>query len=316
MVWRARSNYCAGMILRYCTEDGQMKELGAAVLDHGFVEVLAALGSDSTIANVARVSRSAGAAMPYAGDPATEADKRLIGRLMRDQHTSPFEFCELVVRVRAPIFVWRQWHRHRTFSYCEESDRYRERGTEAAPLETYQPGKSIGFRTQGGADNKQGSGAALSEERAASAAREVSHAFGQTELSYRNLIKDGVAREQARIVLTQAEYKTCIVKGNLHNWLRFLKLRCDAHAQAEIREYANAISEMVRSIWPVTFAAWVEYVRDAVVLTATEAEAIRALSSDHKEAQGSTALDRLPWSAIEAREGQLQRFAKKLGEDG
>ncbi len=237
------------------------------VLDDGHVLLVAVLGDEQSIVNAARVSYGA-------GTKRVSEDKHLLRYLMRHSHTTPFEMCEIVLRVRVPMDCWRQWIRHRTASVNEYSTRYSE------AIDSAQQTPAEGWRAQA-TDNKQGSsgvvdqwpgefmvptymeeglrhtlqegtpGAYLSEreQRLQVLAREV----------YEERIAFGVAREVARKDLPLSTYTEAYWKCDLKNLLNFLSLRMDLHAQKEIRDYANAIAEIVKLWVPNVWAAFEDY---------------------------------------------------------
>ncbi len=212
------------------------------LLDYGFVRLVDSMGSDLSIARAARVSYDAA----WRAGEDQGSDRRLINYLWKHRHTTPFEAVTFTFEVKAPIFVFRQWHRHRTFSYNELSARYRE-----LPEEIYMPD----FRAQS-KDSKQGSDGQIDDADAAGL-REV---FGQSYRTafdaYRVALDRGVAREIARSVLPVAIYSHMFCTVNLLNLLKFLTLRCDSHAQYEIRAYAEAMRDLIQPIVPVTVEAW------------------------------------------------------------
>lgn len=217
------------------------------VLDHGYVRLVDSMGGDLSIVRAARVSYDAAW---RAGDD-QGSDERLIRYLWNNRHTTPFEAVELQFEVYAPIFVFRQWHRHRTWSFNELSGRYRE-----LPAVFYVPDPAvIGEQST---DNKQGRQAGdpdLVQWRRGDLIgyREVCNAaFTQ----YRTLLEAGWPRELARSVLPVSTYSHMFAKTDLRNLLSFLDLRCHSHAQHEIRVYADAMRELARGIAPVALAAW------------------------------------------------------------
>lgn len=217
------------------------------VLDHGFVRLVDSMGSDLSIVRAARVSYDA--AWRTGND--TGSDERLINRLWRDRHTSPFEAVEFQFEVYAPIFVFRQWHRHRTWSFNELSGRYRE-----LPEVFYVPDPAI--VGQQSTVNKQGREDVAAEvlaERVAQAA-ELRSACEHAFAAYRHLLRAGWPRELARSALPVATYSHMFAKVDLRNLLHFLDLRLNPHAQHEIRVYADAICSLIRPIVPVALGAW------------------------------------------------------------
>lgn len=232
------------------------------VLDHGFVRLVDTMGDDAAVVQAARVSLGSGA-------KSVRSDERLIHYLMEHRHTSPFEMCEVKLHVKAPIFVARQWMRHRTQSYNEQSARYSilEDGAYIMPEHW--------IRGQSGT-NKQASGGPIELEHAYEAREVMWHAHNHAEAAYRAMLDRGVARETARGVLPVATWTQWYAKVDLHNLLGFLVSRQSVHAQPEIRAYADRIAWIVSQWCPVTYAAWVEHVRDAVTIPASRAAELRA----------------------------------------
>lgn len=215
------------------------------LLDHGFVRLVDHMGDDLSIVRAARVSYDAAW---RAGENAG-SDHRLIRYLWRNKHTSPFEAVEFQFEVKAPIFVFRQWHRHRTWSFNELSGRYRE-----LPEEFYVPAPAIiGEQSAASKQSRQAGGdLALRVEEAKAFREHCENAF----ILYRGLLSNGWPRELARAVLPVSTYSHMFAKVNLRNLLHFLDLRLNQHAQYEIRVYAEAIRDLIRPIVPVTIAAW------------------------------------------------------------
>lgn len=212
------------------------------VLDYGFVRLVDHMGSDLSIVRAARVSYDA--AWRVGEDHSS--DRRLIRYLWKHSHTTPFEAVTFTFEIKAPIFVFRQWHRHRVWSYNELSARYRE-----LPEEVYMPD----FRAQS-KDNKQGSDGKIDEAEAETLRAAYQNSYQAAFAVYRAALNRGVAREIARSVLPVATYSHMFCTVNLLNLFRFLTLRCDSHAQYEIRVYADAMRELVRPIVPVAIEAW------------------------------------------------------------
>lgn len=213
------------------------------VLDHGFVRLVSTMGDDSSIVQAARVSYGD-------GTKTQREDEKLIHYLMKNRHTTPFEMCEIKLHIKLPIFVSRQWVRHRTASINEVSARY-----SVLPEEFYIPDpKQIQSQSK---INKQGREGRIAGE------LEAQQFFMQhSQLSYtiyKQLLELGVARELARMVLPLNIYTEMYWKIDLHNLMHFLKLRLDPHAQWEIRQYAEAISEIVKEWVPVSWAAFEQH---------------------------------------------------------
>ncbi len=228
------------------------------VLDQGFVRLVEQMGSDAAIVRAARVSYGE-------GTKTVREDAALIDYLMRHRHTSPFEMVEFTFHVRAPIFVARQWFRHRTASANEVSARY-------SVLEDrfYRP---EAWRAQA-QENKQGSEGRFQNPEAD---RVLEDAYRTAYAAYRRLLELGVAREEARILLPVGIYTEFYWKQDLHNLFHFLKLRLDRHAQYEIRQYARAIAAIVRERVPLAWTAFEEHVLLGVALSKTEREALSGL---------------------------------------
>lgn len=221
---------------------------------HAWVEVEDYSGTDQTIVRAARQSFD------------RREDERdgsgLIRYLMRNQHTTPFESCRITFVVSCPIFIARQWMRHRTASYNEWSARYIELPTvfhEPAPEHMGGPPKNA----------KQGRGEPIPAEGAKAMLGLMNVATEKAETVYSFLLDLGLAKELARTVLPLSTYTQFSVSVDLHNLLHFLLLRTDEHAQLEIRAYAEVIAGIVKAWVPETYAAWLEYRRNAVTLSAT-----------------------------------------------
>lgn len=232
------------------------------VLDHGYVRLLNYMGNDESIAYDAAVS--------YDKDRETKTDEQvrnLIRYLMRHRHTSPFEQAVIKLELKLPIFVARQFHRHRTQSINEISARYAP-----LPSEYYTPDQ---WRAQDTL-NKQGSGPTrYSDHVNGSLIQEYQDLCNSSMEFYRDIMADNVSREQARMIVPVSTYTRYVTTMNLHNLLHFLNLRLDPHAQAEARAYAQAIYDLVAPLFPCTFEAWTDYVREAVTFSKQEMFAIR-----------------------------------------
>jgi thymidylate synthase (FAD) len=222
------------------------------VLDHGFVRLVDHMGSDLSIVRAARVSHNA---EWRTGEDAGK-DEALIRYMMDNNHTTPFEAVEFQFEVKLPIFVARQWHRHRTWSFSEISGRYAE-----LPEEFYVPEASkVGVQST---VNKQARGC-VDDLNTETWAKRRTEAEGYRLVcrdvfkEYHYLLEGGWPRELARGVLPVATYTHMFAKVDLHNLLRFIALRHDGHAQYEIRVYAEAMLDLVRPIVPVAIAAWEE----------------------------------------------------------
>lgn len=215
------------------------------VLDHGFVRLINHMGGDVDVSRAARVSYDA---------PPREEDAKLINYLWDHRHTTPFESVTFTFDIKAPIFVFRQWHRHRTWSYNELSARYKE-----LPTEYYLPDPEL-IGTQA-VKNKQGRDVASDADLELIAKRQqeligVDVMMQLAFRTYNELLAQGWPRELARSVLPVATYSHMFCTVNLLNLLKFLTLRCDSHAQHEIRVYADAMLELIRPIVPICVGAW------------------------------------------------------------
>jgi thymidylate synthase (FAD) len=214
------------------------------LLDHGLVRLVDHMGGDLSIVRSARVSYDA----EWRAGADEGSDRKLINYLMKNRHTTPFESVQFTFEVKAPIFVFRQWHRHRTFSYNELSARYKE-----LPAEYYVA--ELDQITTQSTDNKQ----MRTDEQHSMAAtiREVIRTQSrQAHEVYHVLIKKGCPRELARSVLPVNTYSHMFCSVNLHNLFGFLRLRLHSHAQYEIRVYAEAMLKLIEPFVPVAVAAF------------------------------------------------------------
>lgn len=214
------------------------------VLDCGYVRLVDHMGSDLSIVRAARVSYDA----DWRAGEDSGSDARLIRYLWRNKHTSPFEAVTFTFEIKAPIFVFRQWHRHRTWSFNEVSARYTELSDDY-----YVPKpEMIGAQSP---SNKQMRVLGNSDETASAM---IKTACGNAFVMYRKLLERGVPRELARSVLPVATYSRMFATVDLLNLLKFLSLRDHEHAQHEIRVYAIAMRELIEPLVPVAVKAWEE----------------------------------------------------------
>jgi thymidylate synthase (FAD) len=228
-----------------------------------FVRLVDHMGSDESIVQAARVSYGA-------GTKSVNDDRALIRYLMRHKHTTPFEMVEFKFHIRAPIYVARQWLRHRTASVNEMSARY-----SVIPDEFFLPDelrKQSTSRGQGGEEPFGATGGNLLQKQKAS----CDFAF----YVYDELLEKGVSRELARAHLPQCTFTEFYWKIDLHNLLHFLQLRMEDHAQKEIRDVAAKLYELVRPIVPVTCEAFEDFRIGSVTLSRLEVEAIKNRASD------------------------------------
>jgi thymidylate synthase (FAD) len=272
-------------------EADALLDIPIRVLDHGFVRLVDYLGNDSRIVQAARVSYGE-------GTKTVREDAALIDFLLRNRHTSPFEMVELTLHVKAPIFVARQWLRHRSASVNETSGRY-----SVLPDEFYLPDPEQ-VRAQGKRSRQVGEGQ-VAPEAAQRASEAFSSALRQSYQTYEALLEDGVAREMAREVLPVGLYTEFYWKQDLHNLFHFLRLRMDWHAQYEIRAYGDAVARCVQAVAPVAYQAFEEHVLHGRSLARSELELLR----------GALDLERLR-SLLEAsgmRRSRQRELLDKLG---
>jgi len=216
------------------------------VLDHGFVSLVDYMGSDEDVERAARVSYGYGTRKK-------SATRGLVRYLRRHRHTTPSEMVEFKFHCAMPMFVARQWIRHRTASVNEYSGRY-----SLMPLLFYSPeGRHFALQA---AHNKQGrEGEAASAELLEEALQRWERGRREAAGTYEWLLEEDVARELARIDLPLSTYTQWYWKIDLHNLLHFLSLRVDPHAQWEIRAYAQVMAGMVKRVAPLSYEAWVDY---------------------------------------------------------
>jgi len=212
------------------------------ILVNGYVRYIDHLGSDLRIVESARISYKS----PSKGE---DQDKKLLGYLYKNRHTSPFEQCSITYNIKMPIFIMRQFVRHRTFRLNEWSGRYSE-----LVDEFYIPTQ---WRAAD-AKNKQGSQVSSELDHAA-LTQEVKEAHEKAYATYQSLLQKGVARELARAVLPVSIFTEVYVNCDLHNLIHFLQLREDDHAQLEIREMAAAMRVVAEKLYPWTFEAFHKY---------------------------------------------------------
>lgn len=239
-----------------------------ALLDHGFVRFVEAWGTgDSGTAESIETGDLNPAQMDYergiveAARQSTQGafrgwdeDKKLLTHLYNNHHSTPFEFAGMVIEVMAPIAVFREWHRHRTQSYNEMSARY-------APLPNlvYHPTIERALMVNDAGRNKQAGGidkTLLTEEAAIEGLAAMQSHAEYSRLTYDRLLTAGFAKEIARGVLPVFQYSQMRASTNLRNWLAFMTLRCDPLAQWEIRQYAWAVSDIVKEKFPKTWELW------------------------------------------------------------
>jgi len=266
------------------------------VLDHGFVRVIDYMGDDAAVVQAARVSYGA-------GTRSVRDDAGLIRYLMRHWHSTPFEMCEIKLHVKLPIFVARQWIRHRTANVNEYSARY-----SILDREFYQPAEAD-LAVQS-ASNRQGRGESLSGAQAAEVLQRLkAGALGAYD-DYLWLLGEtggerqegqelpGLARELARMVLPVSYYTQWYWKVDLHNLLHFLSLRADPHAQMEIRVYAETILEVVKAWVPIAHAAFEDYILGAVSLSRPALGVVRRMIAGETVGQDDSGLTAREWREL------------------
>ena len=231
------------------------------VLDHGFVRLVDQMGDDSAIVQAARVSYGKGTTK-------VSQDKALIRYLLRHRHTTPFEMVELKWHAKMPIFVARQWVRHRTANINEYSLRYSE-----APDEFYIP-KPENVRLQSITNRQGGSDEKISPEIVDKTIKYMKEISTLAMKRYKELNGVSVARELTRSLLPVNLYTQWYWKNDLHNTFNFLKLRMDKHAQFEIREYANAMASIVKEKVPIAYQAFEDYILNAMSFSKLEQQAL------------------------------------------
>jgi len=236
-----------------------IKGVEFTVLDKGTIEIVDWMGEDSDIVKAARISTGA-------STKSVTEDERLIDYLIEHQHTSPFEMCEIKLKLCMPIFIARQWMRHRMASINEYSGRYSEMKDEF-----YVPTE---FRKQSQI-NHQGSEGGFDKESNKKFSKSV-EAFSEDTFSlYHHLLEEGVSREMSRIVLPLSTYTSFFWKIDLHNLLKFLKLRMDPTAQEEIRVYADKIWDIVKIWVPITSKAFENHQLMSMTFSKEEVEFLK-----------------------------------------
>jgi len=267
------------------------------VLDHGFVRVIDYMGDDSSVVQSARVSYGK-------GTKKISNDKGLIKYLMRHRHSTPFEMCEIKFHIKLPIFIARQWIRHRTANVNEYSARY-----SILDKEFYIPSaKNLAAQSQ---INNQGRGDALTDDEASNVIQILKNDAEQTYANYETLLnenssggvldegKSGIARELARMNLTLNTYTQWYWKIDLNNLLHFLALRADDHAQYEIRVYADVMLDLVKKWVPLTYEAFEDYRMGGTELSAKEIKLMRKLLKGEKVSFEEEGLSKREWSELQ-----------------
>jgi thymidylate synthase (FAD) len=261
------------------------------VLDQGFIRVVDYMGDDAAVVQAARVSYGKGTKQ-------VSTDQGLINYLMRHRHTTPFEMCEIKLHVKLPIFVARQWIRHRTANVNEYSARY-----SVLDDGSYRP--ELDQLAAQAAHNRQGRGEALDSARAAAVRDRLDASAEAAEATYRWLLGDaagepGLSRELARMVLPLSAYTQWYWKVDLHNLLHFVALRADAHAQYEIRAYADVLMEIIDKWVPITAAAFRDYRIDGAALSGKALTVVKRLLAGETVDPDTTGMSPREWRELQA----------------
>ena len=265
-------------------------------LDHGFVRVVDYMGDDQAVVQAARVSYGKGTTI-------ISEDRGLIRYLMRHRHSTPFEMCEIKLHVKLPMFIARQWIRHRTASINEYSARY-----SVLDKEFYIPNsKDLAVQSK---SNRQGRGDILSKKASDEALEMLKRDAERCYETYEYLLneksngdiidndRDGLARELARINLTLNTYTQWYWKTNLHNLMNFIFLRADGHAQYEIRVYADIIYKIMKAWVPITAEAFKSYRSGSVELSAEAMKVIKLMLAGNKIDQKTSGLSIREWNEL------------------
>jgi thymidylate synthase (FAD) len=266
------------------------------VLDHGFVRVIDYMGDDAAVVQAARVSYGK-------GTKKLSTDAGLIKYLLRHWHSTPFEMCEIKYHIKLPIFIARQWIRHRTANVNEYSARY-----SILDREFYIPAaEHLAAQSD---SNRQGRGDTLSGERAKEVLKILTDDAQRTYDNYENMLnvredgsvidpaKDGLARELARMNLTLNTYTQWYWKTDLHNLMHFLRLRADAHAQYEIRAYAEVMIGTLARWVPLTYEAFLDYRQGGAHLSAKGLAAVRRMIAGEKVTEETSGLSAREWREL------------------
>lgn len=265
------------------------------VLDHGFVRVVDYMGDDASVVQAARVSYGR-------GTKKVQEDRGLINYLLRHWHTTPFEMAEIKLHVKLPIFVARQWIRHRMANVNEYSARY-----SVMDREFYVP--SPEHLAAQSSVNRQGRGDLLTGQEAQDVLAMLREDASRNYDHYVEMLNDpaersysedraGLARELARMNLTMNVYTQWYWKTDLHNFMNFLRLRADSHAQYEIRAYAEVMVGLLAKWVPLVHEAFMEHRMGSVQLSATALKAVRRMIAGEKVDQPSSGLSRREWAEL------------------
>ncbi len=266
------------------------------ILDHGFIRVVDYMGDDTSIVQAARVSYGK-------GTKKVSTDSGLIKYLMRHWHSTPFEMCEIKYHVKLPIFIARQWIRHRTANVNEYSARY-----SILDKEFYLPtSENLAAQSQ---SNRQGRGEVIQGEQAKQVLELLKNDAERTYKNYEEMLnqrfdgstidenKKGLARELARMNLTLNTYTQWYWKTDLLNLMNFLRLRADSHAQYEIRAYADAMLDTVKKWVPITYEAFMDYRVGGTEVSSKGKKVIQKLISGEKVDIEQSGLSKREWNEL------------------
>ena len=266
------------------------------VLDKGFIRIVDYMGNDSSIVQAARVSYGK-------GTKKKSLDEGLIRYLLRHKHTTPFEMCEIKLHVKLPIFIARQWIRHRTANVNEYSARY-----SILEDEFYIP--KIANLAEQSSSNKQGRGKKINEDLAAKIIKILKDDSTRCYNNYLWMLnenntqgydetRDSLSRELARINLTLNTYTEWYWKIDLHNFMHFLSLRADHHSQFEIRAYADVLIKILKKWVPLTYKAFCSYMLNSAELSQEALQVIKELFKGKKVNKDSTGLTNREWEELQ-----------------
>lgn len=266
-----------------------LKKFHKNILDYGYIGVIDLMGTDACIKKAASISYGDGTKKTTEIEPT-------INYMMEHWHSSPFQMCEIKFHIKCPIFVARQWMRHRSFSYNEESLRY----SSASNVNFYIP-KLDRFQGQSETNKQNSNGIMIDDSQEAQ--NIIREARNQAINAYNDLIAKGVSREIARIILPTSSITQFVVKGDLKNWLDFIMLRIKENAQYEIRLYAEAILEFIQLAFPITYNAFMKYRMNSTTFSDEEMELLSLyFKSQYEE-----------YSTDENHHKELNERFKKLG---
>jgi len=266
------------------------------VLDKGFIRIVDYMGNDSSIVQAARVSYGK-------GTKKKSLDEGLIRYLLRHKHTTPFEMCEIKLHIKLPIFIARQWIRHRTANVNEYSARY-----SILEDEFYIP--KIANLAEQSSSNKQGRGKKINEDLAAKIIKILKDDSTRCYNNYLWMLnenntkgydetRDSLSRELARINLTLNTYTEWYWKIDLHNFMHFLSLRADHHSQFEIRAYADVLIKILKKWVPITYKAFCSYMLNSAELSQEALQVIKELIKGKKVNKDSTGLTNREWEELQ-----------------